>query len=483
MQQLPKIENEAEEIKRAAASMCRRSFYAFVQYFWDTIIAEDPVWNWHIEYLCNELQRVGERVKERLPKEFDYFIINVPPGSSKSTIVSEMYPLWCWTIDPTQRFICGSYASTPAEDIAEKCFNIYNSEKFKSLFPKLTVKAKGGKTHFKNGLRGERYTTSTGSGITGVHAHQKILDDPMSPQIADSEKERDTANKWVSETIGSRNVDANITVTIVVMQRLHDNDTTGYLLKKAGLRIKHICIPAELSSDVKPAELAEFYKDGLFDPIRRSWQGLESTKNELGSYGYSGQMMQRPSPMEGGLIKKEWFPVVKKAEAPRPTAINFQADTAYTDKKKNDPSGVLSYYKSAGIIYITFYSGVRKEFPQFCNYLVSHVNEQGYSEFSRIYIEPKANGKPIVQQIKWTTDLNIIEDTPPETSKVARVNACSPKMEAGRVMLIEGHWNESFLNQLAAFPNASHDEEVDTLTAVIERELIKGGNYGNYDFG
>jgi hypothetical protein len=225
------------DANKAAAELCRRSFYFFVQYFWDTIIAEPLIDNWHIKYLCEELQSIGTRIKNRQVKEYDYYIINIPPGSSKSTIISEMYPLWCWAIDETQRFICGSYASTPAEDIAEKCYNIFHSEKYRKLFPHLVQNASGGKTHFKNGLKGERYTTSTGSGITGIHAHQKIIDDPMNPQIAASMVERDRANKWISETIGSRNVDANVTVTIVVMQRLHEKDTTGYLLGKEGLRI------------------------------------------------------------------------------------------------------------------------------------------------------------------------------------------------------------------------------------------------------
>ena len=139
-------------INKVRAELYRRSFYEFVQYFWDTIIAEEPIWNWHIKYLCGELQAIGERVAKREQKLHDYYIINVPPGSSKSTIISEMYPLWCWTIDPTQRFICGSYASTPAEDISEKCYNIYTSDKFKAVYPELVEKTSGGKTNFKNGL-------------------------------------------------------------------------------------------------------------------------------------------------------------------------------------------------------------------------------------------------------------------------------------------------------------------------------------------
>ena len=69
--------------------------------------------------------------------------------------------------------------------------------------------------------------------------------------------------------------------------------------------------------------------------------------------------------------------------------------------------------------------------------------------------------------------MNIIEDEPPKDDKVTRVNSASPKMEAGRVYLIEGPWNEAWLNQVAAFPNGVHDDEVDNLTAIIHNELNK----------
>lgn len=457
-------------VNEIEAELCRRSFYYFVQYFWNTIIAEKPVWNWHIEYICNELQEVGLRVKERLPKLFDYLIINVPPGSSKSTIISEMYPLWCWVIDPTQRFICGSYASTPAEDISEKCYNIYRSEKFKELFPELVVNNSGGKTNFKNGLLGERYTTSTGSGITGIHAHQIILDDPMSPMVASSLVERTVANKWVSETISSRKVSNEFSVVIIVMQRLHEEDTTGYLLKK-GLNIKHICLPAELSEDVRPIELKQRYIDGLFDPIRRSYSSLLSTKTDLGSYGYAGQMMQRPSPLDGGLIKKGWFQIIKKAQLPQGLMVHFQLDGAYTQKQKNDPSAGMAYMTDEVNLYILNSTSVYKEFPALCQWIPEWVDANWYSDESKIWVEPKASGKSVVQQIKQITSLNIMEDESPKDDKMTRVNSVSPRIEAGRVFLVEGAWNESFLNQCAAFPNGIHDDEVDNLSAIIKREL------------
>ena len=461
----------------------KRSFYLFVQYFWDTIISEEPIWNWHIKYLCDELQTIGERVAKRIPKEYDYYIINIPPGSSKSTIVSEMYPLWCWVIDASQRFICGSYASTPAEDISEKCFNIYNSDKFRELYPNLTQRQTGGKTGFKNGLGGERYTTSTGSAITGIHAHQIILDDPMNPEIANSDKLRETANKWVTETISSRKVDHEVTTTIIVMQRLHDLDTTGMILAKQGLKVKHICIPSELTSDVKPIELAANYIDGLFDVKRKSRKVLDFIKEDLGSYGYAGQMLQRPAPADGGIIKKEWFRIISKYERPSLEYPNFQFDTAYTDKQINDPSAGICYYKKNGNIYIVNVTEVWLEFPELCRYLHDYVREYCYEERSRIFVEPKASGKPIIQNIKRQTNLNIIESEPPKIDKVSRARGISAKLESGKVLLYEGHWNEKFLNQLASFPNAPHDDMLDCLVALVDRELIKNSNYGSYDFG
>lgn len=451
----------------------QKSFYEFVKYLWNTIIAEPLVDNWHIRYLCDELQQIGLGVAKREPKLFDYYIINIPPGSSKSTIVSEMYPLWCWTIDETQRFICGSYASTPAEDIADKSYNVFHSDKFGRMFPYLVEHASGGKTHFKNGLKGERYTTSTGSAITGIHAHQKIIDDPMSPSIAYSKVERDRANKWVSETIGSRNVDANVTVTIIVMQRLHEQDTTGYLLAKQGLRIKHICLPAELSSNVKPKELAERYVGGLFDPVRRSKASLETAKTELGSYGYAGQMQQRPAPEEGGIIKKAWFGITTRpVPMPVDATINFQLDTAYTEKQSNDPTGVTSYYTQNGNLFITHHVNVWKEFPQLVRWLPDHVRAQGYRHSSMIHVEPKASGLSVVQTIRDATNLNIVTSEAPKDDKLTRLHTVSPKIEAGRVFLHEGAWNEQFISQVTSFPNADHDEEVDNLTAIIKRELM-----------
>ena len=456
-----------------AGELCRRSFYWFVHEFWDIVISEKPIWNWHIKLICDELQESAERIKRREAKLFDYFIINVPPGSSKSTVISEMYPAWCWTIDASQRFICGSYSSMVSEDISDKCKKIFVSDKYQRCFPEIGIR-NAAKTHLENKQNGERYTTSTGSGITGIHAHQVIIDDPLNPQQASSEVERDTANKWISETLSTRYVNKEVSITILVMQRLHENDPTGFLLAKGNLKIKRICLPAEDSVYVFPSELRKFYVDDLMDPVRMTREVLLSIRSSLGSYGYAGQFEQVPANLEGGIIKRAWFDIIDGSWSGK--LIRFVLDTAYTEKKDNDPSGFLSYYKDKNGIVITNYESVRLEFPKLTKYTVSFAKNNGYSNNSIIRVEPKASGQSLVQQLKQETKMNIAEAKNPTKDKVTRATSITAKLEARRVKLLRGAWNEVFLTEVCMFPKAAHDEAVDCLVMAANAELMKNEN-------
>ncbi len=396
-----------------AAESCRQSFYEFVQEFWDVIIKEKPVWNWHIKYLCDELQIVTERIKSRQPKEYD-LVINIPPGTTKSTIVTIMHPVWAWTVDPTIRFITGSYSGGLSTEHAVKSRDILRSDKFKRLFPEITAKEDSdGKTGYENNFTGSRTATSVGGTITGKHAHIITVDDPLNPNKASSEAERKTANNWMDHTLSTRKVDKSITVTILMMQRLHASDCTGHVLSKKGKRIKHICLPAELSDNVKPAELKANYVAGLLDPVRLGPLALAEARTDLGSYGYSGQMAQLPSPDEGGILKKHWFGIITwdefiKEQGKKLFVWDFFIDSAFTKKTKNDPSALMSVARIGNDVFIRESAQVWLEFPAFCKFIPEFTKRNGYSFASRIYIEPKASGLSVLQQIKDQTGLSII---------------------------------------------------------------------------
>lgn len=457
---------------QVVAEECRNNLFYFVKTFWDVIIKEDPVYNWHIPYLCDELQIVGEAIIKRQEKPYD-LIINIPPGTTKSTIVTIMFPVWLWINDPSIRIISNSYSGALSVDHATKSKDIIMSEKFQRLFPYVQIrKDKSGKQNYENTQTGYRYATSTGATITGFHGHVIINDDPVNPKQAESESMRKIANDH-TKTLSSRKVNKANTPIITIMQRLHQDDVTGYLLKNKGDKIKHINLPAEDCEDVEPSFLRQRYVDGLLDPMRLNRNVLEEAKIDLGSRGYAGQYMQRPSAEGGNIVKEDWFKHISQQDF---YALRFNEpvhsflDTAYDEKKAktdNDPSGILAACKIRGNIYIINAVQVWKSFPDLIKFLPEWMKSNYQDDRSTLRIEPKANGKSVVQELRAHSSLNVTEIKAPTESKGERLHAVSPKIECGRVWIVDGDWNDAFIDEVCGFPQRSHDEFVDILGYAI----------------
>lgn len=469
--------------RRQTRDNCSSSFYAFIQYFWDTIIKEPLKLNWHIEYLASELQYLSKSIVERSPKPYD-LIINIPPGTTKSTIVTIMYPVWLWTQDASLRIISNSYSETLSLEHATKSRDIIQSDKFKWLFPDIQLRRdKSAKSFYANTATGSRFATSTGSSVTGEHAHLILNDDPLNPSQAASEAQRLTANNH-TKTLATRKVDKENTPTVTIMQRLHDEDVTGYLIEKKGEHIKHICLPAEISDRVNPPELKDRYIDGLLDPVRLSDSVLAEQKIDLGSRGYACQFSQTPSADEGNIIKREWFKTIHPTDfynLRKTEPIIFFGDTAYKDKsnrdksdqqQKNDPTGLIATCLIGNTLYITNAVRVFKKFPDLVKFIPEWVNANGYTNRSTIRIEPKASGVSVVDQLKDITKLNVTYTPSPKDDKATRLNAVSPKIESGRAVLVSGGWNEDFIDEVCGFPARKHDEYVDLIAYAIDYHLM-----------
>jgi len=457
---------------QVVADECKKSFFFFLKTFWSVIIPEEPVYNWHIPYLCNELQTASKNIVERKRKLYD-IVINIPPGSTKSTIVTVMWPAWLWTQDASLRIISNSYSGDLSTEHASLSKDIITSDRYKTLFPNIKIRHdKSGKSAYGNTKRGARYTTSTQGTITGKHAHVIINDDPVNPKQADSEPLRHEANKHTG-TLSSRKVDKKITVTVTIMQRLHEDDVTGHLLKKKGEDLFHICLPAELSDKVKPEHLKEKYINGLLDPVRIDRAAIDEAKKDLGSRGYANQFEQAPSPAGGNIIKEDWFrtiPISQFLAIVGNNPMHFWLDTAYDEQKPdsdNDPSGIIAACRIQNNVYIFQAQKMYKTFPQLIKFLPEFLKANMYSRRSTLRVEPKSCGKSVVQTLQDISDLNVTETPTPTDSKSMRLHVVSPKVECGRVYLVEGSWNEELIKEICGFPTASHDEYVDLLGYLI----------------
>lgn len=470
------------ERSKLQAELYRRSFYEFTLDAFKVLHNGEPlVVNWHIEYLCKELQKEAERII-RKEKRKQHLLINVPPRTLKSELVNVFFSVYLWILDDSIQFISLSYSASLSISLSAQARRLMESDWFIEHFPKVTIsKDENTKSRYTTPNGGLRYSTSTGGTVTGMGADVIVIDDPQNPQLARSEKERENANLFFNETLRSRLNNPDKGVFIVIMQRLHENDLTGMLLNTDAENWKHICLPAEESNNVIPSDLKDFYINGLLFPQRLNLSTLNGFKIGLGSYGYSGQYMQLPSPADGGILKRNWFNIIN--ELPKDNNGNevgikwdFFLDTAYTDKSFNDATSILcaGYYNDN--IYIKKVEEVRLEFPELVKKIQEFVANNQYSYQSRIFVEPKASGKSIIQQLKRNTGLNMIEDKPPTQDKISRTASVSAIIEAGRVFLLDGRYIDPFLDQCAAFPNGSHDDMVDTLVMCVDRFTARTNN-------
>lgn len=271
-------------------SLCKSSLYQFVQTFWSVAVPERPVWNWHIKYLCDEIQTVVERVLRWEKYEYD-LVVNVPPGSSKSTVFSIMTLPWVWTRLPSFRVLGTSYSGRLAAHLGRKARDVVQCDLYKRLFPKIKLRDDvDAKFHFENTAGGMRYSVGTNGAITGHHFHLVVIDDPIDPKIAASEAMLEAAAAFISQTLPSRKVDLSIAPTITVMQRLRQGDPTDVVLAEGNAR--HIRLPATLEYPVNPPELAANYVDGLMDPVRLTRDVLRKAHKRLHDYGFAGQYGQ-----------------------------------------------------------------------------------------------------------------------------------------------------------------------------------------------
>lgn len=458
------------------AEQCVSSFYAFFKEYWDINNEETLIDNWHIKYLCDELQIAGENLAQGNKKLYD-IIINIPPGTSKSSIVTVAWGCWMWLIMPNFFGIYSTNTDGLSTELSIKSKKIIESERFKLMFDpyfkekygKVLRLEKNTEKSWKNNFNGGRLSTSTGGSIIGNHGHAIVEDDPQSLEMVESKAKRLSSNRYSFQTLSTRKKDKEKTFRIRVMQRLHDQDIVGVELGKGG-NIKHICLPAEISEAISPPELINNYVDGLLDPVRLNRKVLAESRNDLGEFQYSGQFQQNPAPPDGGTIKRSWINTCIASDLPSDIIWELFVDSAYTKEKRNDPTGLMicGYSKMAKRLYIKHSKEVWLEAPRLLKYIDVYSQIQGFSHTSRVRIEPKASGLTLKDMINSNNDTDlkatkIISKRLLRADKDGRLSFAAPYIENGSIVFVEGTATEPIINQITRFPRVEHDEFCDLI--------------------
>jgi predicted phage terminase large subunit-like protein len=462
------------------ASITRESFYDFLVEFWDIIVGEELSNNWHIKYICDELQVVAERVFKGERSEYD-LVINVPPGSTKSTICSQAFPAWVWTRMPSAKFICGSYAHQVALKDSLKTRDIVMSERYQKCFGIQLREDENTKGLFTNTKMGFRLAIGVGGFVTGIHGHILIVDDPINPEEAFSDVELKAANRWMTGTLSSRKVDKRVTPTILIQQRLHQADPSGEMLARAGrekakIKVKHICLPGELSKAVSPPDLATRYVDGLLDPTRLPRDVLEKMAEEMGAYGYASQILQDPVPLGGGMFETDKL----KLEDDYPKLVR---EVRSWDKAGTEDGGMFSVGMKMGLdkngrywivdVRRGQWGATRRE-----ERILQTAEEDGEAIEIVLEIEGGSGGKESGENTVKMLAGYRCHAFHPTGDKEARAYPLASQVGAGNVYVLKRSWTKDLIEEMKYFPYSKYKDQVDAASGAFNRLAKKPQRIG-----
>lgn len=454
---------------------CLISLRRFSEHFWDIIIENELVWSEHMSIMCDEIEEVYKLVFQRKPKKHD-LIINIPPGTSKTTICSIMATCWAFANMTSIRILITSFSDDAVISIADKVKLILNSDKYKNLFGWVEIrKDVNNKHNLKTTKNGEFYASSVNGTITSKHFDILTVDDPINPKDVDSRSAIIAVNtKFYARTLPTRKVDKEVTPTVTIMQRLGVNDPTAYLIEKNKEGTRHVVLPATNEYAVKPEIYKDIYVNGLLDPIRLSQKILSDAKRDLGLTEYAGQFGQSPVPFGGNIIKDGWITIIEKTDyfLKKSLVFNYFLDTAYTKDTKNDPTGMLTATIIDGDLIVYDYWAKHLELFDCVNEIENTYNEKGDIR-SKVIIENKASGISINTELKrkFKNKMNIFLYNV-KGKKEDRLRSYEGYFQSGKVKIVKGDWNEAFIAELTGYPDVPHDESIDCITMALNYYLV-----------
>jgi predicted phage terminase large subunit-like protein len=441
-------------------AVLRRDLHSFIWKSFQTILPGTLYLpNWHVDAIVYQLIRVQAGDTCRL-------LINLPPRSLKSICVSVAYVAWRLGHDPTRRIIVVSYSNELAAELHRQFRMVVDAPWYRAIFPKMRP-AKDSGTELVTTAGGCRYANSVGGTVTGRGADLIIVDDPLKAEEAMSEPARRRLIEWYGGTLVSRLNDKETGRIVVVMQRLHEDDLAGHLLRQGNWQ--HLDLPAIAVEDsvipIAPGKQITRRQGEVLHAARESKEALERIKAEVGSLKFSAQYQQRPVPAAGNLIQRAWFRFYNRLPDRQPRDRVAQSwDVAMMTGDANDFSVCTTWLMVGPDHYLIDVFRARLQYPELRRQIAGLAARHGAET---ILIENAGPGMALLQDLR--RDLPPGMPWPigqkPDGSKLDRMVAQTAKIENGHVYLPrEVDWLDDFLLELLGFPHSRHDDQVDSVS-------------------
>jgi predicted phage terminase large subunit-like protein len=462
------------------------TLHAFVREAWSILEPVSTlVWNWHLELICEYLTLIRDgEFKNVCGQDFEGIIFNVPPRTMKSLLITVFFPIWVWTTKPSRRFMFVSYSEKLSTQHSIFRRSIIESEWYQKEWGGVFTLSRDQnvKSHYENSSRGAMFSTGMQATATGMGGDVLIFDDPLNPEQAISQVEREAVNLRFDTTFRSRINDPAKGVKIIIMQRLHELDLTGHVLARESSRWKHVSLPAVAEKDTTwnspSGKLLMTQKPGdLLWSARLPQSFLDSQRVGMGSWAFNGQYQQTPAPLDGGIIKRQWVRFYRQM----PEKFEFMVqswDCTFSGGPENDFVAGQVWGRFGGKYFMLPYRMYdRLDFgPTMAAVKACHAR---FPQAHAVLIEDKANGPAIISELR--KEIAGVVAVNPEGGKLARAQATAPLWEAGSIELPDPQifgitWMEDYLHNICTFPKAAHDDDVDaTSQALIYMRSRLGG--------
>lgn len=446
---LEQVSQYKDAVKREKA---QKSFMAFVHEMWPGFIHGR-----HHALMAKKFEEIAEGKLKRL-------IINMPPRHTKSEFASNMLPAWFLGKYPDKKVIQTSNTADLAVGFGRKVRNLVDSEQYAKIFPNVALRADSKAAgRWATNHNGDYFAIGVGGTVTGKGADLLIIDDPHSEQEARLAQGDPTVFDNVYEwyTSGPRQRLQPGGAIIIVMTRWSDKDLTGRVLKSDNTDWELIELPAIMPSG-NPL-WPEFW----------SLTELEALKEELPPYKWNAQYQQKPTGEEGAIVKRDWWKRWERERPPRCEYIIQSWDTAFTKSQRADYSACTTwgvFYKDedeqdVNIILLDAFKD-KMEFPE----LKAKAKEM-YDEWEpdSCIIEAKAAGAPLIFELR-RMGVYVQDYTPSRgNDKFVRLNSVTDLFSSGKVWAPETRWADEVIEEMARFPNAEHDDLVDSSVQALMR--------------
>lgn len=422
--------------------------------------------NWHIHELCEHLEAVKLRQIKKL-------LVNMPGRTLKSTIISQAFPAWVWSLSAHEQFLTSSYAKALSTRDAVASRTIIESMRYQSLWGKsFSLKEdSNAKSHYMTNKGGARTVTSTDSAAIGYGGNYVMSDDPNSVSQKDIETSNEASIAHYTGSLATRRNNAQEDCLIVSQQRTAENDLTGYILKTEPGEWVHLVFPMRYNErNAKKTFIGKSdprkVAGELLHPERIDDATVKSLEKVLGSHNAHAQLDQNPDKADDGtkiFPRKHWK---FYTALPQLNEIVISLDCSFKDKASSDPVALQVWGANVGEAntYLMYRKRDRLSFSATVQLLESVCAL--FPKASVKLVENKANGTAVIDTLENT--IPGIIPIEPEGGKASRAFSCQGEHEAGNMWLPHPDLMpdiEEFIDEHDHFPNSKwHDDEVDAQT-------------------